>query len=173
MHRLGPRARPLVFLPAHARGVGAVRSFTESRPGASRREPRSFAVVPSRHRYYLPAESPGWTFAWIGIYHPYVLRRIAKQVAAHRTSGRHATVERAGRQLPCAWCAARSKRTFGIVARSSLALFELMLAYERLADELRDPEGDRERLLEWLAPAGAGEPAKPAGTSTRSPPSAA
>ena len=26
--------------------------------------------------------SPGWTFGWIGIYHPYLFRRIAKQVAA-------------------------------------------------------------------------------------------
>jgi AraC-like DNA-binding protein len=31
-----------------------------------------------------------------------------------------------------------------------LALFELLLDYERLAEELRDPEGDRERLLAWL-----------------------
>ena len=31
-----------------------------------------------------------------------------------------------------------------------LALFEFLVAYERRADEIRDPEGDRERLLEWL-----------------------
>jgi AraC-like DNA-binding protein len=31
-----------------------------------------------------------------------------------------------------------------------LALFEFLLAYERRLDEIRDPEGDRQRLLEWL-----------------------
>ena len=31
-----------------------------------------------------------------------------------------------------------------------LALFDFLLAYERRLDEIRDPEGDRERLLEWL-----------------------
>ena len=31
-----------------------------------------------------------------------------------------------------------------------LALFNFLLSYERVADELRDPEGDRERLLESL-----------------------
>jgi AraC-like DNA-binding protein len=40
------------------------------------------ALMPSRHRYYLPPESPGWTFGWISIYHPYVLDRMRKQVAA-------------------------------------------------------------------------------------------
>ncbi len=39
-----------------------------------------FALVPSAHRYYLPENSPGWSFGWIGIYHPYLFARIAKQV---------------------------------------------------------------------------------------------
>ena len=40
------------------------------------------ALIPSRHRYYLPQESPGWTFGWVSIYHPYLIARMAKQVGA-------------------------------------------------------------------------------------------
>ena len=69
-------------LPVHAGGLGALRGSTASRrkqlpPGAA-----FFAVIPSRHHYYLPEASPGWTFGWIGVYHPYLIARIARQVAA-------------------------------------------------------------------------------------------
>jgi AraC-like DNA-binding protein len=81
MKRLGRRAQPLVFFQLTLAGYGHYETY--GRP-AQRIPPGTgfFAVVPSRHRYYLPESSPGWTFAWIGIYHPYLLRRITKQVAA-------------------------------------------------------------------------------------------
>jgi len=77
--RVGRRDRPLVFFQFTFAGFGHFELY--GRP-AQRITPGTgfFAVVPSRHRYYLPETSPGWTFAWIGIYHPYLLRRIAKQV---------------------------------------------------------------------------------------------
>ena len=34
------------------------------------------AIVPSAHKYYLPADSPGWTFVWFLMPHPYIVRRI-------------------------------------------------------------------------------------------------
>lgn len=40
-----------------------------------------FATNPSGHRYYLPDASPGWTFIWLGIDHPYLKDRLAKQIA--------------------------------------------------------------------------------------------
>jgi len=80
MKRLGRRDQPLVFFQFTLAGFGHYETY--GRP-AQRIPPGTgfFAVVPSRHRYYLPEASPGWTFAWIGIYHPYLLRRITKQVA--------------------------------------------------------------------------------------------
>ena len=43
---------------------------------------RSFvAVVPSAHRYYLPADSPGWTFVWFLLPHPYIVRRMTDRLA--------------------------------------------------------------------------------------------
>jgi AraC-like DNA-binding protein len=42
-----------------------------------------------------------------------------------------------------------------------LALFAFLLAYERSADESRDPEGDRERLLEWVRERVLADPRRP------------
>ena len=39
------------------------------------------AVVPSNHRYYLPPDSPGWTFAWFLLPHPYIVRRMTDRLA--------------------------------------------------------------------------------------------
>lgn len=47
------------------------------------------AVVPSAHHYYLPDESPEWTFFWLILRHPYVARRIAERQQA---TGSAATV---------------------------------------------------------------------------------
>jgi AraC-like DNA-binding protein len=37
--------------------------------------------APSRHRFSLPKESPGWIFAWVAIRHPYLKARLAKRAA--------------------------------------------------------------------------------------------
>ena len=148
MRRLGPRDRPLVFFQLTLAGWGAYEPY--GRP--PRRVPPGtafFAVVPSRHRYYLPATSPGWTFAWIGIYHPYILRRIAKQVA---TAGPLLVTPPASPLVASTMRLVRGafEKDFRDRHEVELALFEFLFAYERRLDELRDPEGDRERLLEWL-----------------------
>ncbi len=148
MRRLGPRARPLVFFQLTLAGWGHFELYGKP-PRRITAGTAFFAVVPSRHRYYLPADSPGWTFAWIGIYHPYVLRRIAKQVAV---TGPIVVTPPASELVASSMRLVRGafEKDFRDRHEVELALFELMLAYERLADELRDPEGDRERLLEWL-----------------------
>jgi AraC-like DNA-binding protein len=148
MKRLGPRDRPLVFFQLTLAGWGHFELYgrppVRVLPGTA-----FFAVVPSRHRYYLPPDSPGWTFAWIGIYHPYVLRRVAKQVTANGP-----LIEMTPASELCAGTMRLVRGAFEKDFRDryevELALFELLLAYERRADELRDPEGDRERLLDWL-----------------------
>ena len=148
MKRLGPRARPLAFFQLTLAGWGHFELY--GRP--PRRVPPGtafFALVPSRHRYYLPKDSPGWTFAWIGIYHPYVLRRIAKQVAA---TGPLVVTPPSSELCACTMRLVRGafEKDFRDRHEVELALFEFLVAYERRADEIRDPEGDRERLLEWL-----------------------
>lgn len=79
MKRVSRRDLPLVIFQFTLAGFGHFELY--GRP-AQRITPGTgfFAVIPSRHRYYLPPESAGWTFAWLGIYHPYLVRRIARQV---------------------------------------------------------------------------------------------
>jgi AraC-like DNA-binding protein len=148
MKRLGRRDRPLVFFQFTLAGWGAFE--LPGRP-PQRLPPGTgfFAVVPSRHRYYLPDASPGWTFGWIGIYHPYLIRRIARQVAATgpvlATPPGSALIARAMR-LVCGAFRKDFRDRFAV----ELALFEFTIAFERLARELRHPEGERERLLDEL-----------------------
>jgi AraC-like DNA-binding protein len=148
MRRLGPHDRPLAFFQLTLAGWGEFELY--GRP--PRRLPPGtafFAVVPSRHRYYLPEDSPGWTFAWIGVYHPYILRRIAKQVA---TAGPLIVTPPASQLVASTMRLVRGafEKDFRDRHEVELALYEFLFAYERRLDEIRDPEGDRERLLEWL-----------------------
>ena len=148
MRRLGPRDRPVVFFQLTLAGWGHFQVYGKApqivRPGTG-----FFAIVPSRHRYYLPEGSAGWTFAWFGIYHPYVIRRIARQVAvsgglleASPTSPVVATTMRLVRGA--------FEKDFRDKFDVELALFEFLLAYERQVEEGRHPAGERARLLEWV-----------------------
>ncbi|HEY4158155.1 MAG TPA: AraC family transcriptional regulator [Polyangiaceae bacterium] len=148
MRRLGPRDRPLVFFQLTLAGFGHFEVYGQPAkpvpPGTG-----FFAVIPSRHRYYLPEDSPGWTFAWVGIYHPYILRRVAKLVAS---AGPLVTVSPSSPLVASTLRLVRGafEKDFRDRFEVELSLFEFLLAYERLADEIRDPDRDRERLLEWL-----------------------
>jgi AraC-like DNA-binding protein len=148
MKRLGRRDRPLVFFQLTLAGWGQFELYGQP---AHRLPPGTafFAVIPSRHRYYLPEGSPGWTFAWIGIYHPYILKRIALEVATTgpilRMLPESALVASALRLVRGAF-----EKDFRDRFEVELALLEFLLAYERHADTIRDPERDREQLLDWL-----------------------
>jgi AraC-like DNA-binding protein len=145
MKRLGRRDAPLVIFQLTLAGWGCFQSH--GRP--ARRIPPGkgfFALIPSRHRYYLPDDSPGWTFGWIGIYHPYLLARIGRQVAA---SG---PLVEMSPDSPLTISAVRLvrgaiKKDFRDRFEVELALFELALAYERWAHQQNDSSGEGERLL--------------------------
>lgn len=99
------------------------------------------ALMPSRHRYYLPKDSPGWTFAWIAIYHPYLLARMAKQVAA---TGPLFEVAPDG-----ALAASTARLVRGAIKKDfrnrfevELALFEFLLACEEGAEQARASSRD-------------------------------
>jgi AraC-like DNA-binding protein len=148
MKRIGGREPPYAFFQFTLAGWGCF----ELGGGTPQRIPPGkafFAAVPSRHRYYLPEGSPGWTFGWVGLYHPYLVERIASQVA---TSGPVVTVTP---DSPLVAVAARLVRgAFQKDFRDRFdverALFDLVLAHERLAQTPSEHEGERERLVEIL-----------------------
>jgi AraC-like DNA-binding protein len=154
MQRIARRDPPLAFFQFTLAGFGEFEH--QSRPA----EPivpgtGFFALLPSRHRYYLPRASPGWTFAWIGIYHPYLLRRIKKQVAATgpvvQAAPQSALFRRLLRLVEGAF-----HKNFRDRFEVEEELFGFTLAYERLAQSACGPEGEqllgelRRRLLEDL-----------------------
>lgn len=54
----------------------ADRSPERGRPGTA-----FFSTTPSRDRCYVPEQSPGWTFGWIGLQHPYLVARVTSLLA--------------------------------------------------------------------------------------------
>jgi len=160
MDRLGPRDLPVVIFQLTLAGWGAFELYGKP----SQRLPAGsafFAIVPSRHRYFLPPNSPGWTFAWVGIYHPYLVRRIARNVAV---TGPVVRIPPSSPLVPSTMRLVRGAfdKDFRDRFEVELALFEFVLACERLADEQRYPAGDRERLLEWLRARTLAAPGRPA-----------
>jgi AraC-like DNA-binding protein len=105
------------------------------------------ALIPSRHRYYLPAGSPGWTFGWISIYHPYLLERIAKQVNA---SGAVVEVAADGPLAAVVMRLLRGaiKKDFRNRFEVELALFQFLVACEQSAHQARASSGEGEQLIE-------------------------
>jgi AraC-like DNA-binding protein len=146
MKRLGRRDAPLVIFQLTLAGWGHFQSYGQP----PRRVPPGkgfFALIPSRHRYYLPEDSPGWTFGWVGIYHPYLLARIGKQVAE---TGPLVETPPDGTLTASALRLVRGaiKKDFRDRFEVELALFEFGLAYERWAHQSSDSSGEGERLLE-------------------------
>ena len=163
MKRIGRRDHPLVFFQFTLAGWGCFQLYGRS---PQRVPPGSgfFAVIPSRHRYYLPEGSPGWTFGWLGLYHPYLVRRIAAQVAVTgpvvTTPADSPLVATAARLVRGAF-----QKDFRDRFDVEMALFELVIAYERVAHKLSDPEGERERLLEALRARVMADPTRPLGVA--------
>lgn len=104
------------------------------------------AVVPSRHRYYLPQESPGWVFSWVSIYHPYVLARMTRLV---RAAGPFVDVAPDG---PLAAITTRLirgsiRKDFRDRFEVEQALFEFLVACERAMARTHSTD-EGERLLD-------------------------
>lgn len=145
MKRLGRGDAPLFAFQLTMAGWGHFQRYGQ-RP---RRVPPGtafIALMPSRHRYYLPVESPGWTFGWVSIYHPYLLERMGKLVAGN---GPLLEVPPDG---PLAAIAVRLmrgavKKDFRDRFETERALFELMVACEECVHAARDRTGEGERLV--------------------------
>jgi len=145
MKRLGRGDPPLVIFQFTMAGWG---HFQEHGQPARRVSPGKgfFAVVPSRHSYYLPRASPGWTFGWVGVYHPYLLARISRQVAA---TGPLVDTPPDGAFTASALRLVRGaiKKDFRDRFEAELALFEFVLGYERWARQPNDESGEGARML--------------------------
>ena len=146
MKRVSPRDLPLVFFQFTFAGSGQFELYGRP-PQPITAGTGFFAVIPSRHRYYLPPESAGWTFAWIGIYHPYLVRRIVRQVQltgpiVHAAAG-SPLVKRLSRLIRGVFL--KDYRDRYEVEAELLAFTH---AYERLAQGEPHPEADR--LLQEL-----------------------
>jgi AraC-like DNA-binding protein len=146
MKRLGRADAPLFAFQLTLAGWGDFQLYGEPprrvSPGTA-----FIAIIPSRHRYYLPTDSPGWTFGWISIHHPYLLARMAKHVAA---TGPLLEVAPDG---PLAAIAVRLmrgaiKKDFRDRFETELALFEFLLACERSVQQARDSSSESQRLME-------------------------
>ncbi len=106
-----------------------------------------FAFVPSQHRCYLPQESPGWTFAWVGIHHPYVRARLAKQVAAsHLVIDAEPNDALTARVLRLVRGAI--KKDFRDQFETEMALFDLALTFERWVQQSRKSASQGQRLMD-------------------------
>jgi len=105
------------------------------------------ALIPSAHRYYLPADAPGWTFGWISIYHPYLLSRMTTLVARH---GPLLDVAPDGALAAIAVRLMRGaiKKDFRNRFEVELALFQFLLACEESAQKARDSSTEAHGLLD-------------------------
>jgi AraC-like DNA-binding protein len=145
MKRLGRRDAPLFAFQLTMAGWGHFQLYGQP----PRRVPPGtafIAIMPSRHRYYLPEDSPGWTFGWISIYHPYLLARVTRQVAA---TGPLVELMPDG---PLAAIAVRLmrgaiKKDFRDRFEVERALFEFLVAYEQCAEQGRNSSGEGQQLV--------------------------
>jgi len=104
------------------------------------------AVLPSRHRYYLPTDVAEWSFFWFTFTHPYVVRRLA-ELAAH-----HPPVFPlpAGGSLAAQCLAFFERSCLGRYAdhfAEEGALLDWMLGLERHLHDLAHPRDRRDAML--------------------------
>lgn len=145
LRRGAVRSHPQVVFQATLTGWGAFeqggRKWTVG-PGSA-----FFAVFPSEHVYYLPKESPGWTFFWFTFTHPYLVARLEAQTKLHApvfSLPAGSALMAQSRMLFERTCHQRFEDTFS----EEGAWLEWMLAFERHLHELAHPRGQREAMLE-------------------------
>lgn len=142
--RSGDPAAPYVIVQYTLAGWG----HYQEKGIARRVEPGSafFAVVPSAHRYYLPAESDGWTFFFLIITHAYIARRMIERL---KSTGHVMDFDPADEFVSAA------VRLFDGVCRQSFrdefewegAMFDLLLAFERACNQRLYEQPTRDKLL--------------------------
>ena len=143
MRRGGDAKRPTLLLQYTLDGEGAFEEHGQLHavtPGQA-----FTAVIPSRHRYFLPATSSSWTFCFVIVHHPYVVERLN---ALHRSSGPLIDAK-PGSELTTRLLDLFAMAKDGAEDRFTRErrLFDWMLSVERAAHEMRHAPDRRERLL--------------------------
>jgi AraC-like DNA-binding protein len=106
-----------------------------------------FVFNPSQQRCYLPEASPGWTFLWIGISHPYLRGRVSKQVD---TTGHLLDIRPDGELMNRVLRLIRGtvKKEFRDHLETELALFEFVVTFERWAQQTVETGVEQQRLVD-------------------------
>jgi AraC-like DNA-binding protein len=106
-----------------------------------------FAPNPSLHRCFLPEDSSGWTFAWIGICHPYLRGRIGQQVEA---TGHVVDIRPDGELMTRVLRLLRGsvRKEFRDHFDAELALFDFVVTFERWAQQSHEGGAKQQRLVD-------------------------
>ena len=108
-----------------------------------------FAVLPSRHVYFLPEDSPEWTFFWFHFSHPYVVQRIIAMAKRHppvfdlKPGTDFQTQSLSLFERIC-------RQRFEDAFEEENALFEWMLSFERHLHHASYPQAPKKALLDAL-----------------------
>jgi AraC-like DNA-binding protein len=104
-------------------------------------------LLPSAHRYYLPADSESWTFFWLVVQHPFVSDRVRQlrdvEDAVQRWDVGSAPLEAAAALFESA-CLGKLRDVWTFEAM----LFSWLLETERELHARRYPRDERQRLLD-------------------------
>lgn len=138
MSQPGPDDPPVLWFQLGLAGWGHIHIDGE-RPKKIVPGSGCFALGSSNHRYHLPQESPGWTFAWIRVQHRWMVASVVKQM---RDRGPLVTVapdhslSRAFLRLVRGALQKDYRDRFAV----ELAMSDFVLAYQRwVAEEHRRP----------------------------------
>lgn len=144
--RLGDEKRPFIVWQYTLSGFGAFQPGTTGESVPVSPGHAFTTMVPSDDFYYLPAESKSWTFFWLIIDHPYIVRRIRDRI---RLTGPIWQVP------PKSPLIERALNLFDLVRAASLPdefaeeadLFDFLTEFERLGHQILYPPLPRERIL--------------------------
>jgi AraC-like DNA-binding protein len=133
-------AYPFVLFQVTLGGQGV---YEDRRSGTQRLTTgRAFAaVIPSTHRYYLPEESPEWTFFWLILRHPYVARRIAERQQVIGSAG--TVFDLQPEDLLTRQAAVLFNGGFADHFAEESAVFQFLIAYERQVHAGANAVGER------------------------------
>jgi AraC-like DNA-binding protein len=104
------------------------------------------AIIPSDHRYFLPAESGSWTFFFLLLRHPYVVQRIAARQVQTGPVFQIAPTDPLLVRAIHLFEAAQQQLFMDEFAEEQL-LFDFLVERERFASTLLYPPSAREQLL--------------------------
>lgn len=142
--RTGDPAAPYIVVQYTLDGYG----IYEEKGVARRVEPGDafFAVVPSAHCYYLPAESGGWTFFYVILTHAYIVRRMMERLKA---VGHVMRFDPAGEVVTAAASLFENtcRQSFADEVAWESGMFDLLFAFERSCNQRLYQRPARDKLL--------------------------